>query len=137
MGLILDSSVIIAAERRGDNVTQMLKQIAAATGDQQAALSSVGLTELVHGIYRAQSAQARSRRDSFVHELLDDVEVHPYTKATALLAGKIDGEQQGKGIVIPFSDLLIGATALEIGYSVLTVNARHFRLVPGLTVHRL
>ena len=30
MGLILDSSVVIAAERRGDNVTQMLKQIVAA-----------------------------------------------------------------------------------------------------------
>jgi hypothetical protein len=35
MGLILDSSVVIAAERRGENVTQMLKQIVAATGDQR------------------------------------------------------------------------------------------------------
>src|SRR5438874_3727876 len=66
MGLILDSSVVIAAERRGDNVTQMLKQIVAATSDQRAVLSSVGLTELVHGIYRAQTAQTRSRRDSFI-----------------------------------------------------------------------
>jgi predicted nucleic acid-binding protein len=134
MGLILDSSVVIAAERRGDNVTQMLKQIVAATGDQRTVLSSVGLTELVHGIYRAQSAQARSRRDSFIRELLNDVEVYPYTKETALLAGKIDGEQQSQGIIIPFGDLLIGATALEVGYSILTVNVRHFRLIPGLTV---
>jgi len=36
MGLILDSSVVIAAQRRGDNVAQMLKQIVAATGDQRA-----------------------------------------------------------------------------------------------------
>lgn len=93
MGLILDSSVVIAAERRGDNVTQMLKQIVAATGDQRTVLSSVGLTELVHGIYRAQTAEARNRRDSFIRELLNDVEVYPYTKETALLAGKIDGEQ--------------------------------------------
>ena len=77
MGLILDSSVVIAAERRGDNVTQMLKQIVAATGDQRAVLSSVGLTELVHGIYRAQTAAARNRRDSFIRELLNDVEVYP------------------------------------------------------------
>jgi hypothetical protein len=34
MGLILDSSVVIAAERRGDNVTGMLKQIVAVTSDQ-------------------------------------------------------------------------------------------------------
>jgi predicted nucleic acid-binding protein len=137
MGLILDSSVVIAAERRGENVTQMLKQIVAVTGDQRAVLSSIGLTELVHGIYRAQSAVALSRRDSFVRELLSVVEVYPYTKETAMLAGKIDGEQQRRGITVPFSDLLIGATALEVGYSLLTVNARHFRLIPSLAVVQL
>jgi predicted nucleic acid-binding protein len=137
MGLILDSSVVIAAERRGENVTQMLKQIVAATGDQRAVLSSIGLTELVHGIYRAQSAAALSRRDAFIRELLSVVEVYPYTRETALLAGKIDGEQQGRGITVPFSDLLIGATALEVGYLLLTVNARHFRLIPNLTVVQL
>jgi len=137
MGLILDSSVVIAAERRGDNVTQMLKQIVAATGDQRTVLSSVGLTELVHGIYRAQTPEARNRRDSFIRELLNDVEVYPYTKETALLAGKIDGEQQSQGIIIPFGDLLIGARALEVGYSMLAANVRHFRLIPGLTVMQL
>jgi len=137
MGLVLDSSVVIAAERRGDNVTQLLKRIVAATGDQRAVLSSVGLTELVHGIYRAQTPQARRRRESFVTELLNDLEVYPYTKATALLAGKIDGEQQSRGIVIPFGDLLIGATALEVGYSMLTANLRHFQLIPGLSVVQL
>src|ERR1700751_350501 len=75
MGLILDSSVVIGAERRGDNVTQMLKQIVAATGDQRTVLSSVGLTELVHGIYRAQTPEARNRRDSFIRELLSDVDL--------------------------------------------------------------
>lgn len=134
MGLIPDSSVVIAAERRGDNVAQMLKQIVAKTGDQRAVLSSVGLTELVHGIYRARTAEARIRRDAFIRELLNDVDVYPYTKETALLAGKIDGEQQSRGIIIPFGDLLIGATALEAGYSLLTVNVRHFRLIPDLMV---
>jgi predicted nucleic acid-binding protein len=112
----------------------MLKQIVAATGDQRAVLSSVGLTELVHGIYRARTTEARNRRDSFMRELLADVDVYPYTKETALLAGRIDGEQQSRGIIIPFGDLLIGATALEVGYSLLTANVRHFRLIPNLTV---
>jgi predicted nucleic acid-binding protein len=128
---MLDSSVVIAAERRGDKVRQMLKQIAAATGDQRAVLSPVGLRELVHGIYRAQTAQARSRRDSFIRELLNDVEVYPYTKETALLAGNIDGEQQSQGIIIPFGDLLIGATALEVGYSMLTFYARRHPQMPS------
>jgi len=137
MGLILDSSVVIAAERRGDKVAAMLKQIAAATGDQRAVLSAVGLTELVHGIYRAQTSEVRNRRDAFIRELLNDVDVYPFTKDTALLAGRLDGEQQVRGVTIPFGDLLIGATALEVGYSLLTVNARHFRMIPGLSVVQL
>ena len=115
-------------------MAQLLRQVVTATGDQEAALSSVGLTELVHGIYRARTAQVRSRRESFIFELLNDVEVYPYTKETALLAGKLDGEQQSRGITIPFGDPLIGATALLLGYSILTVNPRHFRLVAGLSV---
>lgn len=134
MGLILDSSVVITAERRGDTVTGMLRQIVASAGDQRAVLSAVGLTELVHGIYRAQTEEARNCRESFIRELLNDVEVYPYTKDTALLAGKLDGEQQSRGVTIPFVDLLIGATALEVGYSLLTVNARHFKMIPGLSV---
>jgi predicted nucleic acid-binding protein len=87
--------------------------------------------------FTAHKHQRRNRRDSFIRELLNDVEVYPYTKETALLAGKIDGEQQSRGTVVPFGDLLIGATALEVGYSLLTANVRHFRLIPGLTVVQL
>jgi len=106
----------------------------AAAGDQEAALSAVGLTELIHGLYRGNTPAIRLRRESFLDELLADLTVYPYTKQTALLAGKLDGEQQSRGVVIPFADLLIGATALSIGFSVLTANARHFRQVPGLSV---
>ena len=35
------------------------------------------------------------------------------------------------------ADLLIGVTALELGYSVATGNLRHFELVPGLSVTQL
>jgi predicted nucleic acid-binding protein len=134
MGIVLDSSVAIASERRGDNVAKLLKLIFAATGDQEAVLSAIGLTELVHGIYRAQTPEIRARRELFIHELLVNVEVYAFTQETALLAGKIDGEQQARGITVPFSDLLIGATALLHGYSVLTVNVRDFRKIPGLSV---
>ena len=134
MGLILDSSVVIAAERRGDTPAQLVARIASFAGDQEAALSAVGLTELVHGIYRADTTERRLRRQQFVEELRAGLTVYPYTDQTALLAGKIDGEQTAKGVMIPFPDLLIGATALSLGYSVLTANVRHFNLIPGLTV---
>jgi predicted nucleic acid-binding protein len=134
VGLILDSSVVIAAERRGETPTQLVEQAIRIAGNQQAALSSVGLTELVHGIYRATTPQRRARRQSFVDELRIALTVCPYTEETALLAGRIDGEETAKGTIIPFSDLLIGATALSLGYSVLTSNARHFKLIPKLDV---
>ena len=134
MGLILDSSVVIAAERRGDTVEQLIEQIVKATGDQEAALSAIGLTELIHRIYLTQTPEFRLRRESFISELLADLTVYPFSKETALLAGKLDGEQQSRGTVIPFGDLLIGATALSLGYFVLTANLRDFQRIPGLKV---
>jgi tRNA(fMet)-specific endonuclease VapC len=134
MGLILDSSVVIAAERRGETPQQLVQQVIDLAGNQEAALSSVGLTELVHGIYRADSAQRRLRRQSFVEELRIGLTVYPYTAETAMLAGRIDGEQTARGVSIPFADLLIGATALSLAFSVLTVNLRHFKQIPGLNV---
>ena len=134
MGLILDSSVVIAAERQHETVAQLLRRIASTVGDQRVALSSVGLTELVHATYRAPNPVLRQNHERFIADLLADMEVVPYAKATALLAGKIDGEQRAQGVTIPFSDLLIGATALEHGYAVATVNLRHFRLIPGLEI---
>lgn len=137
MGLILDSSVVIDAERRGETVERLIERIVRSTGDQEAALSAVGLTEIVHGVYRASTPAIRSRREAFLGELLADLTVYPYTKETAMLAGKLDGEQQSKGVVVPFADLLIGATALALSFSVLTVNVRHFERIPGLSVVRI
>jgi predicted nucleic acid-binding protein len=62
--------------------------------------------------------------------------IHPVTVPVALRAGQIDGENQAMGIRLPLSDLLIGVTALELGYSVATRNLRHFQLIPGLLVVR-
>jgi tRNA(fMet)-specific endonuclease VapC len=134
MGLILDSSIVIAAERRGENVERLIEHVVSVAGDQEAALSAIGLTELVHGLYRAKTTAVRVQRQSFLEELLADLSVYPYTRETAMLAGRLDGEQRSKGLVIPFSDLLIGATALALGFSVLTANLRHFQKIPGLSV---
>ncbi len=60
--------------------------------------------------------------------------VHAVTLAIALRAGQIDGELTAEGTRIATADLLIGVTALELGYRVLTGNLRHFRLIPGLQV---
>jgi len=137
VGLILDSSVAIAAERRGNTVQAFLQRVIDTAGDQEAALSTVAVVELVHGIHRADTAERRARREAFVEEFLGTVAIYPLTTEVARLAGKLDAEQQSRGIVVPFADLLIGATALSLGYSVLTVNVRHFGRIPGLSVIEL
>ncbi len=90
--------------------------------------------EPTHGIERAREEQRRQRRQAFVDELLRDVPAYPVTVETAKLAGRIEGQRAEHGVTIAFEDLLISATALQLGYGVATVNVRHFEAVPGLTV---
>ena len=60
--------------------------------------------------------------------------MHPLTLEVARLAERIHGEQMGQGVSIDFPDLLIGATALHLGFAVVTLNLRHFQQIPGLSV---
>jgi predicted nucleic acid-binding protein len=125
MGLILDSSILIAAERRRETVKQVIQRLQAVLGEAEAALSSVSIVELTHGIYRARSDADRERRKAFCDELCRDMIIHPVSLEIAQLAGKIEGEQAAKGIAISFEDLVIGATALHLGFDIATVNMRH------------
>ena len=62
--------------------------------------------------------------------------MHPVTLDIARMAGRIEGQQEAKGIRVAFEDLLIGATALHLGYTVAAFNLRHFQNIPGLSVMR-
>jgi tRNA(fMet)-specific endonuclease VapC len=131
MGLILDSSIIIAAERRGLTVLQILEQVRAAQGEIEVGLSVVTIAELVHGAYRAKTEEQRDRRLEFIERLASDVPVYPVT------LGRIEGQEEAKGVQLAFEDLLIGVTALHLGYSIATLNVRDFQRVPGLLVVQL
>lgn len=137
MGLILDSSVLITAERERQNARQILEAISNKVGNIEIGISVVTLVELAHGAARADSPQRKAKRQQFIQELLAALPVHPVTVPVALRTGKIDGENQAKGIRLPLSDLLIGATALELGYGLATGNLRHFQMISGLSVVRL
>jgi len=134
LGLVLDSSAVVAAERQGKNAKQLLEAVVLETSDGELAISVVTLLELAHGIARADTHQRREERQQFLNELMSVVPVHSIMPALALRAGRIDGQSQAKGIRIPLSHLLIGATALELGYRVATHNLRHFRLIPDLDI---
>lgn len=134
MGLILDTNILIASDRRRGTVTSMLTPIKARFGEIDIAISAVTVVEFTHGIFRAKTPEDRSRRRIFAEQAFQELLVHPVTFEIAQLAGRIDGEQNAKGITIEFQDLIIGATALHLGYDVLTLNVRHFQMIPGLNV---
>jgi predicted nucleic acid-binding protein len=137
MGLILDSSVLIAAERQGRNARQVLTSVAKEIDETEVAISVVTLIELAHGVARADTLERKSKRKEFIDELLTAMPVFSVTAPIALRAGQLDGENQARGLKVPLPDLLIGVTALEFGYCVGTANLRHFRQVPELTVVQL
>jgi len=137
MGLILDSSVAIAAERRGVAAEDLLVDIRKLTGADEVALSVVSVMEIEHGIWRSREPQQAVQRRQFVDDLINNIPVYPITTQLARRAGRIDAEQQARGMKVAFQDLLIGVSALELGYEVVTHNLRHFQMIPTLAVRQI
>jgi len=137
VGIVLDSTVLIAAERAGQNPRGVIEDLLAKMGDTEATLSIITVIELAHGIERANSTARQIARERFLNELLNEISVEPITIPIAFRAGKIDGSLQAKGQSMALGDLLIGTTALELGYAVVTNNVRHFQMIPNLVVKQL
>lgn len=132
LGVILDSSIMIEAERQRLDVARFLRLVAERIGEREAAMYAISVAELAHGVHRADTAERRQARRAFLDDLKATVTIHPITADTAEVAGKIHAESAQQGITIPFDDLLIGACALERGFAIATRNQRHFQKIPGL-----
>ena len=97
LGLVLDSSAVIAAERQRQPVFDFIGAILQAHGPVELSLSPVTVAELVHGIYRAKTPETSRRRRAYIEELVDLIPVHPVGKQSAWLAGQIQGEEAARG----------------------------------------
>lgn len=137
MGLVLDSGVLIAAERDAKPVSELLATLEHEHGETEIVLSAITVIELEHGLHRAQTAEQARKRREYLDTVLAAIPVEPFTTEMAQLAAKVDAEARQLGCTIPFADLLIGAAALHFGYAVGTRNLRHFRLIPSLAVVQL
>jgi predicted nucleic acid-binding protein len=135
-GLVVDSSVLIAAERGKLTTPEVIRNLRKSAGDVPIVISALTIAELGHGIYRADTVARAQHRRRFLDELKQHVPIHPITGTTAEIVARVGGEQGVKGIIVPFADLIIGACALELGYAVATHNVRHFRLIPTLDVRQ-
>ena len=134
MGLILDSCILIEAERKGLTVLAMLEQLKALYGGAEIGLSVVTIAELTHGAYRAKEEARKLRRLAFIDRLCQDIPVYPVTLEIARTVGRIEGQQAALGFKLAFEDLAIGVTALQLGFEIVTLNDKDFRHIPGLRI---
>jgi len=137
VGLLIDSTVLMYAERGRQTPADLIAVLIERWGDVELGVSVMSAGELFHGCWRAATAARRATREEFVEAILGAIPVIPITLAIARIFGEIDARLSAAGRRIPTSDLLIAATALSRGDEIITGNMRHFDRVPGLAVHRL
>ena len=118
--------MLIAEERSGGAVEALV-------GDELAALSVVTVSELLHGVNRADAAH-RIKRGAFVESILQGYVAVPITNRVARVHADVWAELEAAGRMIGPHDLWIAATALTHDLAVATLDARDFARVPGLRV---
>ena len=130
MGTLIDSSVLIATERRSLDLDAALD----AYGDEPVAIAAITASELLHGVQRAATAAQRQRREAFVERLLAVVPVLPLDLVTARIHASLWASLSAKGANVGAHDLLIAATAIAAGHRVATRDRRSFGRIPGVVV---
>ena len=128
MGVMLDTSILVAAERQAIRIDPLLRSL----GEEPVALAAITASELLHGCHRATDPGVRARRWAFVEGLLQAIPILPFGMAEARRHAELWADLTREGAAIGPYDMLVGATALAHGYALVTLNRREFARVPGL-----
>ena len=129
MGTLIDTSVLIAAERGDLDLSKV-----AATFDDDAFISVITVSEMLHGLHRATTAVIRDRRSKFIEEILELLAVIPIEIEIAREHSSIWAHLAMKGNMIGMNDLWLAATCLANDLTMATANVRDFERVPNLKV---
>lgn len=130
MGLLIDTSVFVALERRrGEDLG-----FDPAIVQQESYLSAVTASELLHGVHRARTAAQRARRERFVETILGALPVLPVDLVVARTHARLWADLAMRGVAIGAHDLWIAATALAHDLGVLTANRREFERIEDLEI---
>jgi len=131
MAILIDTSVLVELERG----RLSLDDLAAAEGDDTAAISAITLSELLHGVHRLSGARA-ARAESFVEGLTAMLPVLGFDEPEARVHARLSAELQKKGTAVGAHDLIIAATAIAHECRVLTRDLRSFPKIRGLDIVR-
>jgi tRNA(fMet)-specific endonuclease VapC len=129
---LIDSSVLIAAERGALNLPARFAE----HSTEEFVLSAITVSELLHGLHRARTAEQRARREGIIQDLLDKFPVLPFDLAVARLHARLGAQLAARGIAAGAHDLLIAATALALDAAVAIRDERSFPKIRGLRLLR-
>lgn len=143
MGVVVDTSALVAAERRretsssGDPLTW--KGLLGRLADDSAVLPAAAYAELLVGVHLAGSARRAAARRARVDALAARVPIVDFDAAIARRWARLFADLRRTGELIPANDLAVAATALHLGFGVLVgpSGEKHFRRVSGLRVEPL
>jgi len=130
MGYLIDTSTLIRLEKAKIS-NHFLKDLEDST---ILGVSAITASELLHGVHRAKEASMKAKRSAFVEGVLETLTLYPFDLKAARAHAEIWALLATQKIVISAHDLLIGATALSLGFGVVTANPKDFERIPGLSV---
>ncbi|MBW1799594.1 MAG: type II toxin-antitoxin system VapC family toxin [Deltaproteobacteria bacterium] len=130
MGVIIDTSLLIEAERREFQIDKLTEN----REEETFGLSVISISELLHGVHRADSTKRRLKRSAYVEKVIALFPIYVFEISIARIYAELWADLSKKGIQIGAHDLIIGSTALSLGFSVATCNKRHFERIEGLKI---
>ncbi len=130
MGLVLDTSALIAVERSVGDLEQALGD----AGSAAAVVPAIVYAELLVGVRLADSAARAAGRRARIDAIVTRCPVVEFDRAIAERWADLFAELSRRGSLIPANDLAVAATALHLDFGVLTgpEDEQHFRRVDGL-----
>lgn len=135
MGLLIDTSALIALERRGSTVAPLSAGIAG----EPLAIPAIVYAELLAGVQLADSPARAASRRAKVDAIVARAPVVEFDAFVAARWAEVYSNLHRAGTLIPSNDLAIAATALHLGFGVLVGpdHEAHYRRVAGLRVEVL
>jgi tRNA(fMet)-specific endonuclease VapC len=132
VGVILDTSVLIAIERNSLDIEKFIK----GRENEPFVISAITASELLHGILRADSEKRRLKREAYVEKIIETFPIYPFDLGAARIYARIWANLAKKGISIGAHDLMIASTAISLGFSVVTSDIRDYGKIKGLNVEQ-
>lgn len=129
MAALIDTSILTDVERG----RLAFRELAAKYEDEEAVISAITVSELLHGVHRVSGAKA-ARAEAFIEDLLALLPVLPFGMPEARAHARLSAELQARGTPVGAHDLLIAATALANDCRIVTRDLRSFPKIRGLDV---